>query len=86
MTFDYVKIMSILMSLRVLVELAIPCDEPGPQVFQGFTVGFHPRSWELVSSSTILTFAHSSVCLMRVCINPGIKLAGTPNSVLIGLS
>ncbi|ESW28080.1 hypothetical protein PHAVU_003G257300 [Phaseolus vulgaris] len=33
---------------RVLVDLAIPCDKPGPQVFQGFTVGFHPRSWELV--------------------------------------
>ncbi|KAK7262896.1 hypothetical protein RJT34_30477 [Clitoria ternatea] len=33
---------------RVLVELAILCDKPGPQVFQGFTVGFHPRSWELV--------------------------------------
>ncbi|KAL2333740.1 hypothetical protein Fmac_014953 [Flemingia macrophylla] len=33
---------------RVLIELAIPCAKPGPQVFQGFTVGFHPRSWELV--------------------------------------
>ncbi|CAJ1942479.1 unnamed protein product [Sphenostylis stenocarpa] len=33
---------------RVLVELAMPCDNPGPQIFQGFTVGFHPRSWELV--------------------------------------
>ncbi|XP_058755774.1 uncharacterized protein LOC131628988 [Vicia villosa] len=33
---------------RVLIELAISCDKPGPQVFQGFTVGFHPRSWELV--------------------------------------
>ncbi|KAI4327655.1 hypothetical protein L6164_020091 [Bauhinia variegata] len=33
---------------RVLVELAIPCEHPGPRVFQGFTVGFHPRSWELV--------------------------------------
>ncbi|RZC23511.1 hypothetical protein D0Y65_003036 [Glycine soja] len=33
---------------RVLVDLAIPCDKPGPPVFQGFTVGFHPRSWELV--------------------------------------
>ncbi|XP_061360968.1 uncharacterized protein LOC133304906 isoform X2 [Gastrolobium bilobum] len=35
-------------NVTVLVELAIPCDKPGPQVFQGFTVGFHPRSWELV--------------------------------------
>ncbi|XP_054808871.1 uncharacterized protein LOC129310985 isoform X3 [Prosopis cineraria] len=33
---------------RVLVELAIPCEKPGPRVFQGCTVGFHPRSWELV--------------------------------------
>ncbi|KAF8410554.1 hypothetical protein HHK36_003085 [Tetracentron sinense] len=32
----------------VLVELAIPCKKPGPRVFQGFTVGFHPRSWEVV--------------------------------------
>ncbi|CAB4318100.1 unnamed protein product [Prunus armeniaca] len=27
---------------------AIPCEKPGPRVFKGFTVGFHPRSWELV--------------------------------------
>ncbi|CAL5197544.1 unnamed protein product [Lathyrus oleraceus] len=33
---------------RVLIELAISCEKPGPQIFQGFTVGFHPRSWELV--------------------------------------
>ncbi|KAI9108013.1 hypothetical protein K1719_020886 [Acacia pycnantha] len=33
----------------VLAELAIPCAKPGPRVFQGCTVGFHPRSWELVS-------------------------------------
>ncbi|XP_040862141.1 uncharacterized protein [Glycine max] len=33
---------------RVLVDLAIPCDRLGPPVFQGITVGFHPRSWELV--------------------------------------
>ncbi|XP_052196676.1 uncharacterized protein LOC127804011 isoform X2 [Diospyros lotus] len=33
---------------RVLVELAIACEKQGPQVFEGFTVGFHPRSWELV--------------------------------------
>ncbi|KAK4585170.1 hypothetical protein RGQ29_022721 [Quercus rubra] len=33
---------------RVLVELAIPCERPGPRVFEGFTVGFHPRSWEIV--------------------------------------
>jgi hypothetical protein len=33
---------------RVVVELAIPCEKKGPRVFQGFTVGFHPRSWEVV--------------------------------------
>ncbi|KAK3410379.1 hypothetical protein EUGRSUZ_J02381 [Eucalyptus grandis] len=33
---------------RVLVELAIPCEDQGPRVFEGFTVGFHPRSWEIV--------------------------------------
>ncbi|KAI9164700.1 hypothetical protein LWI28_000448 [Acer negundo] len=33
---------------RVFVELAIPCEKPGPRVFEGFTVGFHPRSWEIV--------------------------------------
>lgn len=35
-------------SCRVFLELAIPCEKPGPRVFKGFTVGFHPRSWELV--------------------------------------
>ncbi|KAL0378291.1 UNVERIFIED_CONTAM: hypothetical protein Sradi_3134600 [Sesamum radiatum] len=33
---------------RVLIDLAIPCVEPGLRVFEGFTVGFHPRSWEIV--------------------------------------
>ncbi|XP_010275551.1 PREDICTED: uncharacterized protein LOC104610568 isoform X2 [Nelumbo nucifera] len=33
---------------RVLVELAIPCQRRGPRVFEGFTIGFHPRSWEVV--------------------------------------
>jgi len=33
---------------RVLVELAIPCVKSGPRVFKGFTVGFHPRSSEIV--------------------------------------
>ncbi|XP_059440542.1 uncharacterized protein LOC132172996 isoform X1 [Corylus avellana] len=33
---------------RVFVELAIPCERLGPRVFEGFTVGFHPRSWEIV--------------------------------------
>ncbi|CAL0313292.1 unnamed protein product [Lupinus luteus] len=33
---------------RVIVDLAIPCDKSSSKVFQGFTVGFHPRSSELV--------------------------------------
>ncbi|KAM7251273.1 hypothetical protein ACFE04_023156 [Oxalis oulophora] len=33
---------------RVIIELAIPCEKPGPRVFKGFTVGFHPRSSEIV--------------------------------------
>ncbi|KAG6603939.1 hypothetical protein SDJN03_04548, partial [Cucurbita argyrosperma subsp. sororia] len=35
-------------SCRVIVDLAIPCVIQGPRVFKGFTVGFHPRSWEIV--------------------------------------
>ncbi|KAH9663017.1 G-protein coupled receptor [Citrus sinensis] len=34
--------------LRAFVELAIPCEKPGPRVFEGFTVGFNPRSSEIV--------------------------------------
>lgn len=33
---------------RVIVELAIPCEKQGFRVFEGFTAGFHPRSWEIV--------------------------------------
>ncbi|MFS7970317.1 hypothetical protein Hanom_Chr09g00819621 [Helianthus anomalus] len=33
---------------RIIVELAIPCEKPGSRVFEGFTVGYHPRSWEIV--------------------------------------
>ncbi|KAH6810196.1 G-protein coupled receptor [Perilla frutescens var. frutescens] len=33
---------------RVLIDLALPCVKPGSRVFEGFTVGFHPRSWEVV--------------------------------------
>lgn len=33
---------------RAFVELAIPCEKNGSRVFEGFTVGFHPRSWEVV--------------------------------------
>ncbi|KAI3972152.1 hypothetical protein MKW92_042764 [Papaver armeniacum] len=35
-------------SCSVIAELAIPCMRQGPRVFAGFTVGFHPRSWEVV--------------------------------------
>ncbi|KAL3629637.1 hypothetical protein CASFOL_026859 [Castilleja foliolosa] len=33
---------------RVLIDLAIPCVKPHLRVFEGFTVGFHRRSWEIV--------------------------------------
>ncbi|XP_020097587.1 uncharacterized protein LOC109716509 isoform X2 [Ananas comosus] len=33
---------------RVVVELAIPCAKRGSRVFKGFTMGFNPRSWEVV--------------------------------------
>ncbi|XP_042379388.1 uncharacterized protein LOC121971929 isoform X1 [Zingiber officinale] len=35
---------------RVHAQLAIPCTNRGSRVFEGFTVGFHPRSWEIVSN------------------------------------
>ena len=41
--------------VRVLVELAIPCERPGPRVFEGFTIGFHPRSWEIVRDCAMLS-------------------------------
>ncbi|XP_062102470.1 uncharacterized protein LOC133812689 isoform X1 [Humulus lupulus] len=45
---------------RVLVDLAIPCGKPGPRVFKGFTVGFHPRTWEIVNDGmTQLGFEES---------------------------
>lgn len=33
---------------RVIVEIAIPCAKHESRVFEGFTVGFHPRTWEVV--------------------------------------
>lgn len=39
---------------RVLIDLALPCMKPGLRVFEGFTVGFHPRSWEVVRRSIIM--------------------------------
>ncbi|KAM0055297.1 hypothetical protein Hdeb2414_s0006g00204501 [Helianthus debilis subsp. tardiflorus] len=41
---------------RITVELAIPCEKPGSRVFEGFTVGYHPRSWEI----KIVTFVYCS--------------------------
>nr|GLL49405.1 uncharacterized protein LOC109172712 [Ipomoea trifida] len=38
-----------LLVTRTIVELAIPCDKPGKRVFEGFTVGFHLRKWEIVT-------------------------------------
>ncbi|GAB2260028.1 hypothetical protein Droror1_Dr00010883 [Drosera rotundifolia] len=35
-------------SCRVIVELAMPCEKHRMRVFEGFTLGFHPRSWEIV--------------------------------------
>ncbi|KAF5758066.1 hypothetical protein HanXRQr2_Chr16g0725091 [Helianthus annuus] len=29
-------------------ELGCVCNKPGSCVFEGFTVGYHPRSWEIV--------------------------------------
>ena len=49
---------------RVLVELAIPCGKRGPRVFKGFTVGFHPRSWEVVWNFFFFFFFYFiSVCV-----------------------
>jgi hypothetical protein len=39
--------------VRVVAELAIPCTKSGPRVFNGFTVGFHPRSSEVVKFNMI---------------------------------
>ncbi|KAF3794785.1 hypothetical protein EJ110_NYTH06536 [Nymphaea thermarum] len=33
---------------RVFVDLAISCTQNGSRVFEGFTVGFHPRSYEVI--------------------------------------
>ncbi|TVU22512.1 hypothetical protein EJB05_32218, partial [Eragrostis curvula] len=33
---------------RVVIELAIRCAKSGPRVFKGFTLGFHPRSSEII--------------------------------------
>ncbi|TVU22554.1 hypothetical protein EJB05_32263, partial [Eragrostis curvula] len=34
--------------VRVVIELAIRCAKSGPRVFKGFTLGFHPRSSEIM--------------------------------------
>ena len=43
----------------MVVELAIPCEKPGSRVFEGFTVGFHPRTWEIVR----YTYIYVCVCV-----------------------
>ncbi|MFS7897049.1 hypothetical protein Hanom_Chr00s006641g01735151 [Helianthus anomalus] len=40
---------------RIIVELAIPCEKPGSRVFEGFAVGYHPRSWEISRISLYMT-------------------------------
>ncbi|CAN0919136.1 hypothetical protein LINGRAHAP2_LOCUS31279 [Linum grandiflorum] len=52
-------------SCRVIIDLAIPCEKPGHRVFQGFTVGFHPRTWEIVGG-TYHRFYIMSI-LKRIC-------------------
>lgn len=47
--------------VRAIVELAIPCEKPGSRIFEGFTVGFHPRSWEIVRICVILLI-HWFIC------------------------
>ncbi|KAL4584055.1 hypothetical protein LXL04_008645 [Taraxacum kok-saghyz] len=49
---------------RIVVELAIPCEKPGVQVFEGFTVGFHPRSWEIVRYFILYFFNLSTVGIL----------------------
>ncbi|PKA53895.1 hypothetical protein AXF42_Ash011375 [Apostasia shenzhenica] len=33
---------------RVLIEISISCTNGSSRVFESFTIGFHPRSWEVV--------------------------------------
>nr|GMD46211.1 AT4G36440-like protein [Ipomoea batatas] len=49
---------------RTIVELAIPCDKPGKRVFEGFTVGFHLRKWE-ISCFYVPPSLRSGVALAR---------------------
>nr|GMD56024.1 AT4G36440-like protein [Ipomoea batatas] len=53
-----------LLVTRTIVELAIPCDKPGKRVFEGFTVGFHLRKWE-ISCFYVPPSLLSSVALAR---------------------
>nr|GMD06496.1 AT4G36440-like protein [Ipomoea batatas] len=53
-----------LYSCRTIVELAIPCDKPGKRVFEGFTVGFHLRKWE-ISCFYVPPSLRSGVALAR---------------------
>ncbi|MFS7898402.1 hypothetical protein Hanom_Chr15g01374161 [Helianthus anomalus] len=35
------------MMLELSLNLQFSCEKPGSRVFEGFTVGYHPRSWEI---------------------------------------
>ncbi|XP_020269814.1 uncharacterized protein LOC109845036 [Asparagus officinalis] len=74
---------------RAVVELAIPCVKRGPRVFEGFTVGFHPRSW-VYNGMTQLGFEklddqfsfgveQTSVALYLTAISSLSGLVGKPN-------
>lgn len=65
------------LSVRVTVELAIPCPKSGPRVFKGFTVGFHPRSSELVMLADWLFLFLGILTIISVCF--------TSNFVTLGL-
>ena len=53
---------------RVFVDLAMQCETPGLRVFRGFTVGFHPRTWEIVRDVFILTYMFS------ICVHPKVDI------------
>jgi hypothetical protein len=55
--------------VRVFVEIAIPCERSGPRVFEGVTVGFHPRSWEIVRPYAVLRNVYY-FCIARKKIHP----------------
>lgn len=69
---------------RVIVELAIPCEEPRERVFEGFTVGFLPRTWEIVRKFFLVMILHS--CLFTAYIIESLgELIGTQWHDSIGI-